>query len=385
MIFLLTVVVLTFTGFSMYRPFAAIFSSETLRMPASEVGFLFSIFGLSYGLPSVPLGKLSDRAGRRPILLLGCVFNGIALFAFSFVALPFQAYVLLALAGLGFAMIDPSVSAAIGDVSRVEAMGRSYGILATVIQGSMALGPVLGGLLVGPFGYRFMFLLAGMAFFVAAPLALLMSGRTHGKQVPAFNVEKIGASDLKATAVGLAGIFLTFIFIGSINVFVPLYTKALGLDEIALGAILTALFLVGALVRIPMGLVMDRGRVEIRILFPSLLLTSFLTAMIPFSRSFELLMALSIALGSIIALLNTSALTLIARSSYGSGMGRAMGMTSLSRSLGMTVGAGIVGFVILVSGEHIEGYVLGFLSLSLAGFLGALSLSLILRWWKPKT
>ena len=145
-------------------------------LPALQAGFgvgdrilawTFTIYVL-FNLIGTPLmAKLSDRTGRRTIYVLD-----VALFALGslVVALSPNFAVLLigrAMQGLGAGGIFPVASAVIGDTFPPEKRGGALGLIGAVFGLAFLIGPILGGILLGLFGWRSLFL-------VNLPIALIV-------------------------------------------------------------------------------------------------------------------------------------------------------------------------------------------------------------------
>jgi DHA1 family tetracycline resistance protein-like MFS transporter len=121
-------------------------------------------FGLANFFASPVLGALSDRHGRRPVLLLG--FCGLAL-SFYATALATALWMLIAVRLVSGAMqANMSVSNAyVADITPPEGRAKRFGMLGAMFGLGFILGPVMGGLL-GAISLQ-------LPFFVAGSLALL--------------------------------------------------------------------------------------------------------------------------------------------------------------------------------------------------------------------
>lgn len=127
-------------------------------------GVVTFTFGFANFFASPVLGALSDRHGRRPVLLLG--FCGLALsFLLTGLATALWMLILVRLAS-GAMQANISVSNAyVADITPPEGRARRFGMLGAMFGLGFILGPVMGGLL-GAIDLR-------LPFFAAGSLALL--------------------------------------------------------------------------------------------------------------------------------------------------------------------------------------------------------------------
>ncbi len=125
------------------------------------VAFAFSIANF-FGAPL--LGALSDRYGRRPVLLIG--FCGLALNFFA-TALATQLWMLIAVRLVGGAMQANAAvaNAYVADITPAEDRAKRFGLLGAMFGIGFIVGPVMGGLLGG--------IDLQLPFFAAGTLALL--------------------------------------------------------------------------------------------------------------------------------------------------------------------------------------------------------------------
>lgn len=143
---------------------------------AVDGGWLLLVYAAMQFLFAPLIGNLSDRFGRRPVLLASvltfAVDNLICALATSFWML-FVGRVLAGISGASFA----TASAYIADVSDDSNRARNFGLIGIAFGVGFALGPVLGGLL-GEFGPRVPFFGAALLSFVNFVLAWFLLPET---------------------------------------------------------------------------------------------------------------------------------------------------------------------------------------------------------------
>lgn len=132
-------------GFGIIIPFLPLYATRLGASPW-QVGWLFASYSIAQMLASPFLGELSDRYGRRPILMASLWTTALS---FVILALADRLWLLFAariIDGLGGASI-PTVRAYIGDVTEPQDRARAYGLLGAAFGIALVLGPALSGLL----------------------------------------------------------------------------------------------------------------------------------------------------------------------------------------------------------------------------------------------
>ncbi|MBS1148239.1 MAG: major facilitator superfamily protein [Proteobacteria bacterium] len=172
--------------FGAIEAFLALFAAS-IGIPAWQIGVILGVqlvqIGVILGVQLVSIvfakplmGRVSDRVGRRRVILPGLLIGAASVvlipFAPSFIGLT----VLSLVFGLGFATVTSSTTALVADLTRDGRYGSSMGVLRTVMDVGQSIGPVLTGFMVGVAGY-------GSAFTLLAAilvLAALMLGFLFG-------------------------------------------------------------------------------------------------------------------------------------------------------------------------------------------------------------
>jgi MFS family permease len=116
-------------------------------LSVGRIGVLAAIYPAVWGLGQLATGGLSDRIGRKPLIVWGMVLQGAALATIALTE-GFAAWsVGAALLGAGTAMVYPTLLAAIGDVAHPSWRARSVGVYRLWRDAGFAVGALLAGLL----------------------------------------------------------------------------------------------------------------------------------------------------------------------------------------------------------------------------------------------
>lgn len=135
--------------------------SVSFHVPVAQMGLLVPAYTIPYGLSSFVYGPISDRVGRKPILL--ALFG---LLALSCLLIPFsgnisQLLLIRIVAGLATGGIVPVSVSLIGDVFAYEKRGKQIGLLFGAMAGGISFGASLGIFFNPILGWRNEFLIAG--------------------------------------------------------------------------------------------------------------------------------------------------------------------------------------------------------------------------------
>ncbi len=141
----LLTILIDFLGLSILIPVLPIYA-KTLGASRTEIGILFAVYALAQLFFIPAWGALSDRIGRRPVILISLV--GIFC-AFSFLAASdtLLCLVLARLLGGLFAANISTAQAIITDLTSPEMRSKAMGWVGATIGLAFVIGPALGGIL----------------------------------------------------------------------------------------------------------------------------------------------------------------------------------------------------------------------------------------------
>jgi MFS transporter, DHA1 family, tetracycline resistance protein len=135
---------------------------EALGQPEAWSGIALAVFAAGNALTLTVAGRITDRIGRRPPLLVGLAVAAAGTALLGVVVQPWLFLALSLVAGLGSGLVNPPLQASVGDV--VGAGGRGGTVLAGFQMASdtgAILGPLLAGLLAETLGFGWAFGLTG--------------------------------------------------------------------------------------------------------------------------------------------------------------------------------------------------------------------------------
>ncbi len=145
MVLILFTVFLDLLGIGLIFPIGPFFASA-FGASAFDVGLLFTLFSAAQFLTIPILGALSDRFGRRPVLLIGIAGEVVGYLLFGTATSLTMLYVSRLVAGGSSGNIG-AAQAYIADISSPRERTRSFGLLGAAVSVGFLFGPALGGFL----------------------------------------------------------------------------------------------------------------------------------------------------------------------------------------------------------------------------------------------
>lgn len=176
----------------------------TFSLGANQVSSLVTLY-LGAVAVALPVGgAIGDRYGHRRAFLAG-VLGFVAASAAGAIATSFEVLELsrLGQAGSG-ALISTSSAALVRQTSPVDEQGAAFGLFDLLVATSAAVGPFIGGLLVGAFGWRSLFVVAipvGLAAAAFVWLRVRPSGEAPAGRTRSAPIDVLGLALLAAAIV----------------------------------------------------------------------------------------------------------------------------------------------------------------------------------------
>ena len=184
-------IVIDLIGFGIVIPVLP-FYVEGTRFNASPraVGLLFASYSIMQLLFTPILGRLSDRHGRRPVLLLSIIGTGIGFLILGFATTLWMLFVGRILDGITGGNIS-TAQAYIADITSAEDRAKGMGIVGAAFGLGFVFGPAIGGIL-SRWGVNVPFLFAAGLAFANATLLYFTLPETVTPEHPARAVAATG-------------------------------------------------------------------------------------------------------------------------------------------------------------------------------------------------
>lgn len=154
-------------GGALIYPFFAIYITEHFGVGFKEVGVLFGIFTITGMIGSFIAGAMTDRYGRKAMMLFGLVISGISSLSIIFVDDLRLFYTVGAVIGLFGNVGGPAQQAMITDLLPEEQRTEGFGIFRVTFNLSITFGPLLGGLL-ADYSFALLFILDAITSVITA-------------------------------------------------------------------------------------------------------------------------------------------------------------------------------------------------------------------------
>ena len=233
------------------------------RLGAStvEVGMINAGFMLAATALSLPLGLMSDRLGRKRLVLAGVGISCLTSLFLLAARAPWHVGAIYLFSGVGLACFSPAMMSFVGDSVPPRLLGRAYGWYTSALYLGMALGPGLGGA-VGSGGFH-------IAFWISAAItgAGILVGTVRVPPSPPAAPRAASGGTLlsdfreivRTPAVlgcWIATFFSTYAW-GALFAFFPLFARDRGISVAHTGLIFTVQAAANAIFRIPFGHLQD--------------------------------------------------------------------------------------------------------------------------------
>ena len=317
-----------------------------------EMGGLMAIFSAMQFLFSPMWGGLSDRFGRKPILMLGVLGNAISMLALGLSTELWMLFAARGLAGVLSSATLPTAMAYISDSTDEKSRGGGMGVIGAAMGLGMVLGPGAGGLLSAislqaPFYFAaILSLVAMLAIWLFLPESLEIEKRETSVKLQGPQLKTMWESLFGPLAFLFIAAFMISFAMTNFEGIYAFYAKArYGYGPETIGIILTAIGLVSVIAQGALTGFATRKFGEANVIKVSLIasVVGFLVMLLATNLPTVILTSSFFVLAN--AMLRPAVSSLISQRTT-QGQGIAMGLNNAYMSLGRVIGPMWAGIVI---------------------------------------
>lgn len=306
---------------------------------ATVLGLLMAVFSIMQFIFAPYWGRLSDRIGRRPVLLIGLSGFGITFIIFGLATDLWMLFIARILSGAISSATLPTAMAYIADITTPENRAKGMGMMGAAMGLGMIFGPALGGWL-AHFGLPVPFFVAGGLAVLTVPFAwIFLPESRQASEGLATTETKLNLSIVEHPLFPL--FLLSFVVSFSMALFESTFSlfaaEELGFNTGQMGTLFMVMGILGVIMQMSLmeGLVRKYG--EIKLILSGIVISAGGLLLILISTDI-VTTALYMSIFSIgNSLLRPSISTLISKAA-GNEQGASIGVSSSFDSLGRIVG-----------------------------------------------
>ncbi|MEN8172124.1 MAG: MFS transporter [Chloroflexota bacterium] len=193
-------------------PFFALYITDKFNVGMTQVGYLFAMFSVGSVLGGILGGAMTDKFGRKSMMLFGLVVSGIGSISMGLVNELNLFYILAAVLGIIGSAGGPARQAMVADILPAKQQAEGFGIMRVSANLAATIGPALGGFLASR---------SFMLLFIADAVASLITGIIVYFVIPETKPEKEpGAAEetIVQTVGGYKDVITDWVFMGYLAV-----------------------------------------------------------------------------------------------------------------------------------------------------------------------
>jgi DHA1 family tetracycline resistance protein-like MFS transporter len=339
------IVFIDLLGFGVVIPIIPSYAEHGFGASDFTIGLLVASFSFAQLLFTPLWGRLSDRYGRKPILLIGLAMTVVSYVMFGMAESMAVLFASRLLGGIGGANIS-AAQAYIADVTLPEERAKGMGMIGAAFGLGFVFGPVIGGVLV-EYGYSVpgyaaaaLSAIALVTAIIALPESLKREEQGTAARAAGFTFSML-IEALKRPYVGMLLFLFFLITFGYANIYATfpmISTRKFGMTDREVGYLFGFIGIVGAITQGWLIRVLA-PRVEERVLFLSgAILTAIGLSLIPLSISTVTLLLILAVLSLGTGLMTPSCLGMISRHADPAQQGGVLGVNQALGALGRVLG-----------------------------------------------
>ena len=222
------------------------------------IGVLGLVLGLSRTGTSILMGAVSDRLGRKIVLVIGICLLGISSIGTGLSKTTSSLIIMQIILGLAFTASLNTGVVCIADIMPTEKRGLAFGIGSTVLGAGFSLGSFLGGMMTQYWGYQAVYIGTGVFAVLGIVLAYMYvddsAERNEMAILPLLKHAKSIILNKPILILSIGGALSFMVFGGLVVMFFPIYAMSIGMDHSTIGIMFAVRTAASTLVRFPGGI-----------------------------------------------------------------------------------------------------------------------------------
>ncbi len=336
------------TGVGIVVPLLPVYAYE-LGASGLYIGLVFGAFSLSRTFFLPYFGRLSDKKGRKPLIVAGILAYALISIGFILSKNVETLIIIRFIQGISSAMLIPVIHAYVGDITPEGSEGLSMGMFNMSMFFGLSVGPLAGGMINEHFSLNTSFLCMGILSFLGFFLCLFLLPPTKSERAVSRKKEVVSWKKLLKDEV-LAGLFFfRFAYAACVGViwgFLPVLSDSeFHLSSSYIGILVMLGVFIAGIMQIPMGYMADRFNKRIMILIGGVII-AFAILLFNWADGFgDLFIAnVLIGIGGGIAMPALMAIAVL-KGNTTKAMGSVMGLITMAHSSGMLTGSLVAGLM----------------------------------------
>jgi MFS transporter, DHA1 family, tetracycline resistance protein len=175
-------------GFGILIPILPAFAVKELGVDETAIGIAIAMYSFVQLIFNPLLGKLSDKHGRKPVIVVCLFINALGYLIFAFTTSYLVLIISRVVAGIGGSSIAVA-QAYIADVTTKETRSKGMGLIGSAFGLGFVFGPLIGGFL-SKFGYMETGLGAAAFSLIAFIVTLILLPESHTKRVEIIQAKR---------------------------------------------------------------------------------------------------------------------------------------------------------------------------------------------------
>lgn len=329
--------------------------SKKYGMSDFQNGLLFSMYSICQFISTPIIGRMSDKYGRRPLLLISIIGTAISFFMTAFAPNVAFLFIARALDGLTAGNI-PVVFAVISDTTKPEQRAKAFGVIGAAFNFGFIFGPAIAAITVG-YHMGIPFIIAGVITTLAALLTYFYLPETnqHMNEVRSgklFDVPLLWRTlfDKNVGIIFILSLLFMMAFSAAIIYgFQPFTLGILKITESQNALIFTVFGIIGLISQtFLVGRISKKLGVK-KAFSSSLLLIAISFVIMFFSRSIGSFISALILLAFVNSIAQTLLPTILSQEADAKSQGSIMGLNASYQSIGMILGPILAGIIATIA------------------------------------